>query len=64
MGKFRKLTDVVYMIVYLIGHSTLILIYSNFRLLAQDKDPEWRLLAQDTDPECLGFATRFPAHPK
>ena len=73
MGKFRKLTDVVYMIVYLIGHSTLILIYlysgciliySNFRLLAQDKDPEWRLLAQDTDPECLGFAIRFPAQPK
>ena len=41
-----------------------ILIYSNFRLLAQDTDPEWRLLAQDTDPECLGFAIRFPAHPK
>ena len=41
-----------------------ILIYSNFRLLAQDKDPEWRLLAQDTDPECLGFAIRFPVHPK
>ena len=26
--------------------------------------PHCRLLAQDTDPECLGFATRFPAHPK
>ena len=41
-----------------------ILIYSNFRLLAQDTDPECRLLAQDTDPECLGFAIRFPVHPK
>ena len=44
--------------------SCCILIYSNFRLLAQDTDPECRLLAQHTDPECLGFAIRFPAHPK
>ena len=73
-GNFRKRTDVDYMIDSILNTSHFekqnyhacgcILIYSNFRLLAQDTDPECRLLAQDTDPECLGFAIRFPVHPK